>query len=99
MNNVAWILATHPDPAVRHAEEALQFAQRAVARTGRADPYLLDTLAAACASAGQYDRAVEAARKALDLLAGSGQESVTEKIRSRLERYEQGQPYREKSIP
>jgi len=95
MNNVAWVLATHPDQEVREAEEALQIAQRAANETGQTNPVVLDTLAAAYANANQYDLAVSTARLALELLTQTSQEALKKKIRERLELYEQGQPYRE----
>ena len=95
MNNVAWVLATHPDQEVREAEEALQIAQRAANETGQTNPVVLDTLAAAYANANQYDLAVSTARLALELLTQPSQEALKKKIRERLELYEQGQPYRE----
>ena len=97
MNNVAWILATHPDLEIRQAEDALRLAQQAADRTHHAAPYLLDTLAAAYANQNQYDRAVETARTALELLTEPDQEAVRRQIRGRLELYEQGQAYREKN--
>ena len=97
MNNVAWILATHPDLEIRQAEDALRLAQQAADRTHYAAPYLLDTLAAAYANQNQYDRAVETARTALELLTEPDQEAVRRQIRERLELYEQGQAYRERN--
>ena len=95
MNNVAWVLATHPDQEVREAEEALQIAQRAANETGQTNPVVLDTLAAAYANADQYDQAAVIAMSALKLLTEPDQEAARKKIRERLELYEQGQPYRE----
>ena len=95
MNNVAWVLATHPDQEVREADEALQIAQRAANETGQANPVVLDTLAAAYANADQYDQAAVIAMSALKLLTEPDQAAARKKIRERLELYEQGQPYRE----
>jgi arylsulfatase A-like enzyme/Tfp pilus assembly protein PilF len=98
MNNVAWVLATHPDQDVRQAEEALHIAQRAANETGRTNPVVLDTLAAAYANANQYDLAVSTARSALELLTTPGQEVLKKKILGRLSLYEQEQAYRESNI-
>ena len=94
-NNVAWILATHPDPNVRQAEDALRLAEQVADRTNHADPHVLDTLGAAYANADRYDRAAVTARLALKLLTEPDQETARKQIRQRLELYEQGQPYRE----
>jgi tetratricopeptide (TPR) repeat protein len=98
MNNVAWVLATHPDQDVRRAEEALHVAQRAANETGQANPVVLDTLAAAYANANQYDLTISTARSALELLTTPGQEALKKKILGRLSLYEQEQAYRESDI-
>jgi spermidine synthase len=93
-NNLAWLLATSNDPQLRNAEEAVRWAQRAAEMTGDESPVVLDTLAAAYAAAGRFDRAVEAAKKAIDLRVQSGQLEIAHKIRQRLRLYENDQPYR-----
>jgi arylsulfatase A-like enzyme/Tfp pilus assembly protein PilF len=59
-NNLAWMLSTHPDPALRNPEEALHIAESARERAIGDDPDLLDTLAAAYAAVGRYEEAVDA---------------------------------------
>ena len=68
-NDLAWLLATHPDAQVRDGAAAVAVAeetQRASAaeRAGKEDAGLLDTLAAAYAEAGRYAEAVAAEVKA-----------------------------------
>ena len=92
---MAWILATHPDPNVRQTEDTLRLAEQVADRTNRADPHILDTLAAAYANADQYDQAAVIAMSALKLLTEPDQEAARKQIRERLELYGQGQPYRE----
>ncbi len=53
----AWILATAPDAQLRDGTEAIRLARQAVANS--TDTKSLDTLAAAYAEAGQFDKAVE----------------------------------------
>ncbi|MBW2666574.1 MAG: tetratricopeptide repeat protein [Deltaproteobacteria bacterium] len=65
LTEAAWILATHPDPTRRRPEEAIDRAERAAALTGSGHPMVLDALAAAYASAGDFDRAVAAAGRAV----------------------------------
>ncbi len=67
-NNLAWVLATVPDPALRAPDEAIGLAQRA-ARWQALDPAVLDTLAAAYASAGRYREAAGTQARALAALA------------------------------
>jgi len=95
LNELAWILSTQPDPNLRDADEAIEFAERAAKLTKYQSAHTLDTLAAAYASAGQFDKAVLTAQAAI-ASASSGQDAeLAKNIRSRLELYEQGQPYRE----
>jgi tetratricopeptide (TPR) repeat protein len=93
-NNLAWLLATSNDPQLRNAEEAVRWAQRAAEMTGDESPVVLDTLAAAYGAAGRFDRAVETAKKAIDLCVQSGQLETAREIRQRLRLYENDQPYR-----
>jgi tetratricopeptide (TPR) repeat protein len=96
MNGLAWILATHPEESVRDPAEAVRLAERAVELTARQDAAMLDTLAAACASAGQFERAVSVAREALQRPANDRETRwLAQQIRRRLALYEAGQPYRE----
>ena len=83
---LAWLLAAHPDPARRDPARAVELAERAAALTGRAQPAVLDVLAAAYAAAGRLDRAIAAAETALDL-AAAGRDDVAAVIRQRLEGY------------
>lgn len=65
--DLATILATTPDAAVRDPALAVRYAQRAVALAGRADLRALDALAAAYAAAGDFPHAVETGEAALRL--------------------------------
>ena len=64
-HNLARLLATAPDAAVRDGALALRLALDVDHRTGSHDPRALDTLAAAYAVSGRLDLARETARKAL----------------------------------
>ena len=67
MAQLSWLLATHPDAAARNPDEAIALASRAAELSGRKDASVLDSLAAAYASAGRFQEAVasaEAAEKA-----------------------------------
>ncbi len=95
LNDKAWILATHPDPRIRDEPEALGLAQQAAALTGHRVPEVLDSLAAAYAATGQYDRAVATAQRAIEL--ASKNAKLADGVRGRLQLYKQGRPYREQS--
>lgn len=81
LNSIAWLRATRPDPRVRDAAAALRDATRACELTNCKDPDCVDTLAAACAAAGQFDRAVEYEKQALS----SAKFSVRGGMRRRLQ--------------
>jgi len=93
VNNLAWALATHPDPNVRDGNEAIRLARRAYQLNEGPNVYILDTLAAACAAAGQFDKAVKIGREALAAAGLAGDEKRTERINKRLRLYLQKKPY------
>lgn len=94
-NSLAWILATHPDPAVRNAEEAIRNAEAACALTHQRHPILLDTLAAAYANADRFPEAVATAEKARAIADRAGAAPLVQVIDKHLELYRNNQPYRE----
>jgi tetratricopeptide (TPR) repeat protein len=89
--SLAWLLATAPDAALRDAERAMRFAERAADLTGRRDASALDVLAAAYAAAGRFDRAVDACDLALSMRPDA---ALAAAIRAREQLYRQHQPYR-----
>jgi spermidine synthase len=91
MNNLAWMLATSPDPNLRNGAKALSLAERANRLASNADT--LDTLAAALAETGQFRRAVSTARQAADLARSSGQKALLAQIEARIALYQAGKPY------
>jgi tetratricopeptide (TPR) repeat protein len=91
VNNLAWILATAHDPAVRDGAESVRRAEEAARLTEQRSPQVLDTLAAAYAEAGRFDDAVRAADLAIQLL-GDSPEAVP--IAERRDGYRAGRPYR-----
>jgi tetratricopeptide (TPR) repeat protein len=63
---LAWILATDPDPRLRDGPEAVRWAEAAAARSDPGDPAAVDAftaLAAAYAQAGRFADAAAAARR------------------------------------
>jgi hypothetical protein len=94
LNNLAWALATSENPAVRDGSNAVFFAKRAVAATYRKNPNSLDTLAAAYAEAGKFERAVGAEEEAIALV--RTEEEMKTAFISRLKLYQAKVPYRAK---
>ncbi len=88
---LAWILAAHGDEALRRPEEALALAERLCALTNNQNPAYLDLRGAAQAAAGDFAAAQESAESAIALL---GDSPAGEQVRSRLQLYASGKPFR-----
>ena len=86
----AWLLATCPDERFRRADLAIQSAEKAIELSGDSDWTYLDTLAAAQASAAQYNEATQTIAKAIQI----APENLIDTLKSRLALYADGQPYR-----
>jgi Flp pilus assembly protein TadD len=93
-SNLAWILATSPEAMQRNGHEAVRLAEWACKATAYKSPPLLDTLAAAYAEVGQFDKAVSTTLKAIEIV-HSNPKSPTSTLESRLELYRAGRPYHE----
>lgn len=70
---LAWILATHPDRQRRRPAEAIRLAEKAAELTDHQNAEVLNTLAAAYASAGQFERAADVGQSAIDLFSGNSE--------------------------
>jgi tetratricopeptide (TPR) repeat protein len=91
-NALAWLLATCPDAKLQDGREAVHFALKAVSIDRNAQ--YLDTLAAAHARKGDFKKAVETQKTALDLLRKDKAEQETIKeFTTRLNLYTAGKPY------
>ncbi len=90
----AHVLAADQDPSVRDGGTALALALKANVLTDGVQPLVLDVLGMACAEAGRFDEAREAAQKALDI-AQAAQMKDLDPIRQRLALYTHNQPWRE----
>ncbi len=93
--SLAWLFATCLDASLRDGNRAVELAQQAGQLSKGESPQLLDTLAAAYAEAGQFDKAVETARRALNLSAAKNNKPLADAIQKRLELYEVGSPFRD----
>ena len=91
---MAWMLATSPVAAVRNGREATVLAQRAVEISGGKGAQMPDTLAAAYAETGQFDKALETAGKALAQAREDKQDALAADIAGRIASYEAQRPFR-----
>jgi Tfp pilus assembly protein PilF len=96
LNNLAWLLASCPDAALRNGPEAVRLATRACELTGYAKPLLIGTLAAAQAEVGDFQAAITTAERAAALATALRLEEVAAKDRELIQLYRQGQPFHEK---
>jgi Flp pilus assembly protein TadD len=91
LSDIAWILATHPDEAIRDPLRAVSVGRRAVELAEGKDASMLDTLAAAYAAAGDFEEARKTARAAIGATRASGLSSIA--IEERLAGYEADQTF------
>ncbi len=100
-NNLAWLLATCPEPRVRDGAEAVSImlplsqAFNDWKASSVLGPSVLDTLAASYAEAGQFEKAVNVARRTMHQAQAARQDTLAKQIRLRLAFYEQCKPYHE----
>ena len=92
--NLAWLLATCPQAQYRNGQKALSISQNLLqGKTDNAN--LLDTLAAAYAETGQFERASEIQQQAIDLLPKSPADNARlDRFSQRLQAYQTSKPWR-----
>ena len=95
LNELAWILATHPDAAVRKGAEAVRLSERACTLTNRTRPNFIATLAAAYAEAGKFSEAIATAQEAATLARSIGEIKTARLAEDLLTSFQSNQPYRE----
>jgi len=95
----AWALATSPSVDAREASEAVQVARRGGALITAPTLTTLDVLAAALASAGEFEAAVATCRNALALADAVHDETSAAVVRARLSRYSGRRPLRGVGTP
>jgi tetratricopeptide (TPR) repeat protein len=92
---LAWLLATTPDPSLRNGKEAVRLAEAVSKSAPVQDPQTLVALAAAYAETGEFDRAVTTASTARELLGNSGKNPMVKQLDSHIASYQQKKPYHE----
>jgi tetratricopeptide (TPR) repeat protein len=95
LNDLAWILATHPKAEVRDGTEAVRLAETACRLSGGQTARFWGTLDAAYAEVGRFDEAIATGQKARDLAAAAGQPEIAKAAEERLKLYQRKTPYRQ----
>jgi protein O-mannosyl-transferase len=97
--NLAWILATSPDPAMRNGAKAVELAESVLRHAGHPNAIVLRALAAAYAEAGLFADAVNAAEDALQLAKAQGNEGLAEDLQRAISNYRMERPLRSGVTP
>jgi tetratricopeptide (TPR) repeat protein len=93
--SLAWFQATCPEDSLRNGKEALETSRRACEVTNWKSYDAVDTLAAAYAETGDFDKAIKYETQALNM---KGVYATRRKeMQERLELYRQHKPYRKES--
>lgn len=95
LNNAAWILSTSMASELRNGKESIRLAEKALALSKGKDPHVLDTLAAAYAEAGLFDKALSTANKAMDIATLMGENDLIVMLRGQIKLYESKRPLRD----
>lgn len=94
-NAVGWLLATTPDKNLQNPTDAVKYALKACELTEYKNLGTLDTLAAAYACAGKFDKAIDVAKKAIELANSEKKHNKIPTFKKRLELYRSRRPYYE----
>lgn len=89
LNNLAWLRAACPDPAIRNGTEAIKLATRACKLTSYSKPLFIGTLAAAQAETGEFQAAIATATRAVQLAEMLRLPEITARNRELIEFYRQ----------
>jgi Flp pilus assembly protein TadD len=94
LNNLAWLLATSPDEALRDGKRAIELAKKACEGTTWKQPHIISTLAAGYAETGDFAEARKYSKQAVES-EGSSPEVKTQ-LAGELASYEAEKPWRER---
>ncbi len=95
---LASLLATAPQDDIRDGALAVELASRAARLTGRKDPVVLATLAAALAETGEFERAAQIAGDAIDLAREANAGRLADFVANQRMGYQAGRPFRDGSL-
>jgi tetratricopeptide (TPR) repeat protein len=96
--NLAWVLATCPDPALRDGPRAVDLAERAARLSNVRSLEVLKVLSAAYAEAGRFPEAAATDQQALELASRVAGPASVDEIRAEIRLYEAHSPFRDPSL-
>ena len=94
--NLSWIYSTNENEKFRNGKKAVKLAEKLCELQNYNHPLSLDTLAAAYAETGKFDRAVKVAQQGLSMALIQGHEELASGLTKRLQLYQAGIPYKQK---
>lgn len=94
LNNLAWVLSTSPQDAVRDGKRSLELGLKACEATEYKQAHIVSTLAACYAETGDFENARKWSAKAVELGAEEDSEQL-EQLKKELESYKADKPWRE----
>src|SRR5207302_2472530 len=98
LNNLAWVMSTGPDDLLRNNEIGLKLATKANQLSKNTNPVFIRTLAAAYAQAGQFESAIETARRASEQAKAQGVRDLVIQIEEDVDLYQRRTPLRDPSL-
>ncbi len=96
---VAWIMATAPNPSARNGIKAVELSWQTDRLSGGKNPMMAATLAAAYAEAGQFPEAITTARRAVELAGSQTNAAMSADFQAQLKLYQAGSPFRVTGAP
>ena len=94
LNNLAWVLSTSPQDAVRDGKRSLELGLKACEATEYKQAHIVSTLAACYAETGDFENARKWSEKAVELGAEEDSEQL-DQLKKELENYKADKPWRE----
>jgi tetratricopeptide (TPR) repeat protein len=95
LNNYAWLISTSPEDSLRNGKLAIELATKACELTKYKEAHILSTLGAAYAETGNFEKAIEFSKKAVELAKKNKRADIQSSLEKELESYQAKKPWRE----